>query len=371
MNLPNALQSVVFKRSLRLKIVAAGLLNAYILDHKLLTSHESLAKILDLAEDGIISVDEQQRIVLFNRGAERIFGYSFEEVKDQPLDILLPSRYAPAHQGQVKTFAKSHVTARRMGERTRIAGRRKDGTEFPAEASISKVAVNGSSTFTAIVRDISSRVAAEQHMLNSLREKEVLLKEIHHRVKNNLQVVASLLGLQSRSAADEQVRRMLLESQNRVYAMALLHESLYQSKNLSHIDLPNHIRQLASHLVHSYGVADGRVRLEMELDDLYLDLDAAVSCGLIINELVSNSLKYGFPNGRSGEIRIELHANPNGAVELIVADDGVGFDTDLDLSTTKTLGLRLVHMLTEQLGGEIKLRSNGGAEARLSFRISA
>jgi len=341
------------------------------LDHKLLTSPDSLAKILDLAEDAIISLDEHQRIVMFNHGAERMFLYSAEEVKGQPLDILLPARLAGSHREQVGAFAKLPISARRMTERSRILGRRKDGTEFPAEASISKVSVSGSMTFTAILRDVSERVAAEEKILSALREKEVLLKEIHHRVKNNLQVVASLLGLQARSATDEKMRRMLLESQNRVHTMALLHECLYQSHNLSKIDFPDYIRQLVSHLYHSYEIQTGRVRLETELEQLYLDLDAAVACGLIINELVSNSLKYAFPDGREGVIRIELTADANHAAQLIVADNGVGHSSHFDLANAKTLGLRLIRTLTEQLGGTIELRANDGIEARLTFPVVA
>jgi PAS domain S-box-containing protein len=341
------------------------------LNHKLLTSPDSLAKILDLAEDAIISLDEQQRIVLFNHGAERMFQYSAEEVRGQPLDILLPARLAEAHRQQVRTFGRLAVAARRMSERSRIFGRRKDGTEFPAEASISKVAVKGSMTFTAILRDVTDRAAAEEKILSALREKEVLLKEIHHRVKNNLQVVASLLGLQSRSATDEQMRRMLLESQNRVHTMALLHECLYQSHNLSRIDFPDYIRQLVSHLYHSYEVQTGRVHLETKLQRLYLDLDAVVACGLIINELVSNSLKYAFPDCREGIIRIELTADSDHTAKLTVADNGVGFVGQFDLANAKTLGLRLVRTLAEQLGGTIELRMQGGAEARLTFPVVA
>ena len=316
-------------------------------------------------------MDEHQQIVLFNHGAERMFQYSAEEVKGQPLDILLPARLAETHREQVGRFAKSPDSARRMGERSRILGRRKDGTEFPAEASISKVSVKGSVAFTAILRDITEHVAAEEKIRSSLREKEVLLKEIHHRVKNNLQVVASLLGLQSRSAADEHTRRMLLESQNRVHTMALLHECLYQSHNLSQIDFPDYIRQLVSHLYHSYEIQTGHVRLETKLDQLYLDLDAAVACGLIINELVSNSLKYAFPDGRQGVIRIELTADANHMARLIVADNGVGHAGHPDLAHAKTLGLRLVRTLAEQLGGTIELRANNGAEAQLTFPLVA
>ncbi len=340
------------------------------MDHKLLTSPEALAKILDLAEDAIISVDERQRIVLFNRGAERMFGYSAQEMKDQPLDVLLPANAAEAHRRHMRTFEKSTASSRGMIERSEIRGRRKNGTEFPAEASISKVDVNGSMTFTAILRDVTERAAAQEKIMNSLREKEVLLKEIHHRVKNNLQVIASLLGLQARSATDERMRRMLLESQNRVHTMALLHENLYQSPNLSQIDLPDYIRQLVSHLYHSYGTDPALIRLETKLDALNLDPDSAVACGLIVNELVSNCLKHAFPDGRKGVMRVELHVDANNRAELIVADDGIGLRSESELETAATLGLRLVRTLAEQLGGAIQLRSNAGAEAQLTFPVA-
>ena len=326
-----------------------------------------IAKILDLADDAIISVDDSQRILLFNQGAERIFGFSAAEAIGKPLDILLPGRLAELHRRHIRDFMTSAQSARRMGERGDILGQRKDGTEFAAEASISKVIVDDQMRMTVILRDVSRRVAAEEKIKLSLREKEALLREIHHRVKNNLQVVSSLLGLQSRGVSEEQTRMMLEESQNRVQSMAMLHESLYHSGNLSEIDFPEYVRQLASHLFQSYGVGPERIRLRTNLDNLNLGLDAAVPCGLIINELVSNSLKHAFPSGEEGEIRIELRESPEGMVKLIVADSGVGFDTSAP--SRKTLGLRLVRMLAEQLGAKVEMQSRGGTETQLTFSL--
>lgn len=341
------------------------------LDHARLTSSDPLAKILDLADDAIVSIDEDQHIVLFNQGAERIFGYTYDELAGKSLDILLPPRHITIHRRHIRDFATSNTSARRMGERSEIRARRKDGSEFPAEASISKVSVNGKTMFTVILRDVTGRVAAEEQIRNSLREKEALLKEIHHRVKNNLQVVSSLLGLQSRVVADDATRRMFQESQNRIHSMALLHESLYQSNNLSRIDFPEYIRQLAAHLFHSYGVPADRIHLRTDLDRLYLNLDAAVPCGLIINELISNSLKYAFPDGRQGEVRVELREQPDHTARLVVSDNGIGLRSDIDWETARSLGLRLVRTLADQLGAKLEVQSREGTTVQLTFSAMA
>lgn len=333
----------------------------------LVSPGDPLARIFDLADDAIISVDEQQRILLFNQGAERIFGFSSEEVQGKALDVLLPGRLVGIHRRHLREFANANVSARRMGERSEILGRRKDGTEFPAEASISKVDIDGRKMYTVILRDVTRRVMAEEQLRMSLREKEALLREIHHRVKNNLQVVSSLLALQSRAVADEQMRKMFQESQNRVHSMALLHETIYQSENLSRVDFSEYVRQLSAHLFRSYGVAPEQVRLELKLEPLYLTMDAAVPCGLIINELVSNSLKYAFPEGREGEVCIGLNEEPAGTARVVVSDNGVGLKSNIDWTTTRSLGLRLVRSLSEQLGAKLEILSQAGTEAILSF----
>lgn len=323
--------------------------------------------IIDLAEDAIISIDHNQHMILFNRAAERIFGYRAAEVLGRPLDLLLPQRVAALHRREVRNFEKAPEEARRMAERREIFGRRKDGLEFPAEASISKADVDGEWIFTVILRDVTERKLAEKDMRTSLDEKEALLKEIHHRVKNNLQVISSLLGLQSRLIVDPATRRAFQESQNRVHSMALVHERLYQSESLSEIDSQEYVGELTAHLFISYGVSTSRVKLSLQVDKAPMNMDAAVPCGLVLNELVSNCLKYAFPDGRKGEIRIALRRNKDRLTHLVVADDGVGLPADTTLWSTKSLGLRLVRILADQMGAAVEVNSGGGTEVRLNF----
>jgi two-component sensor histidine kinase len=227
---------------------------------------------------------------------------------------------------------------------------------------------------------IAERVRAEKQLVASLKEKEVLLQEIHHRVKNNLQVVSSLLNLQSNYVQDGSALEMFRESQNRILSMALIHEKLYRSRNLSRIDLGEYIKTLTSDLVGSYTSRSGPVNLTVDAADVFLSVEKAVPCGLIVNELVSNALKHAFPehtntaadlrNGKESEIRIHLATNGGQNVSLVVGDNGVGLPQDLNLATADSLGLRLVYTLTNQLDGTIAVRNKNGAEFELAFDTS-
>jgi two-component sensor histidine kinase len=199
----------------------------------------------------------------------------------------------------------------------------------------------------------------------SLHEKEILLKEIHHRVKNNLQVTSSLLRLQSLQLRDENARAMLRDSQDRIRAMALAHEMLYRSRDLSTVDFAEYARSLVAHLSRSYGVRAGQIALRVQIDKVFLGLDVAVPLGLIVNELVTNSFKHAFPNERKGEIMLGLRAPSDTTYELTVADDGVGIPPGHD--TNGSLGLQLVHTLTEQLEGHLELQADVGTEFRIAF----
>ena len=216
-------------------------------------------------------------------------------------------------------------------------------------------------------QEIAERQQAKEHLQRSLDEKEVLLKEIHHRVKNNLQIVSSLIDLQARQASDPQIEQMFRDSRDRIRSMALLHEKLYQSIDLTHIDLPDYIQILSGELFHSYGAMPDLISLEVQVDEISLGINEAIACGLIINELVSNALKHAFPEGRSGKICISLHVSNSDKLCLMVSDDGVGLPANLDLPHTQSLGLKLVASLTNQLKGELEFSTTTGANFRVTF----
>jgi two-component sensor histidine kinase/CheY-like chemotaxis protein len=202
-------------------------------------------------------------------------------------------------------------------------------------------------------------------LAESLAEKEVLLKEIHHRVKNNLQVIASLLKMQAAAIEDPTLATALRESQNRVESMAMIHEQLYQTGDLRVVDLAEHASLLVNNLLDSYGVDDGRIAARVEIAPLPLGVDRAIPLGLILNELVSNALKHAFPEGRRGTIRIEC-ARGGGRIEIAVRDDGCGIGEPA-ARRKKSLGLEIVNILTKQLKGTLTVESGSGATFRISF----
>lgn len=219
-----------------------------------------------------------------------------------------------------------------------------------------------------VARDITYRKEAEKQIKKSLKEKEMLLREIHHRVKNNMQIISSLLYLQSGYIKDKKYIEMFRDSQNRINSMSLIHEKLYRSKDLVKIGLNEYIRDLANSLFQSHGVKTDTIVLNINVDNVSLGIDQAIPCGLIINELINNSLKYAFPEDRKGEMNISLHLNGDNMVELVISDTGVGFPSDLDFRKTESLGLRLVTILAEdQLHGKIDLNRSRGTEFKIRF----
>ena len=214
---------------------------------------------------------------------------------------------------------------------------------------------------------LMARVSMESQLKESLRDKETLIMEVHHRVKNNLQVVQSLLSLQSMQVQDAEARGYFNESENRVQAISMIHEKLYRSEDLSSLELSEYVNDLVRELILSFGVSSSDVTVNVDIPEREMDIDALIPCGLIINELVSNAFKYAFPSGAKGSLHISIKPTPEGMTELVVRDDGPGLVTGFDISSTRSLGLRLVNSLVRQLKGVLEIKQEGGVEFRIVF----
>jgi PAS domain S-box-containing protein len=317
--------------------------------------------LVERAADALFLHDMDGRFMDVNKQACESLGYTRDE-------LMAMSVWDVVQDYDMEGIRKLWEDAMTQGPITLYGTHRcKDGRMFPVEVRIGLFEANENRYILALARDITERKKAEAQIRESLHEKEVLLKEIHHRVKNNLQVIYSLLNLQSGSIRDPRDRDMIRECQNRIKSMAIIHETLYQSRDLARVNLANYIRSLADNLFRSYGVNGEAVRLDVRVSDVYLGFDTAIPCGLIINELISNSLKYAFPEGREGRISIDLHPEDHDRYALTVRDDGVGLPPDLDFRDTRTLGLQLVTTLTDQLEGAIVLHRERGTEFKITF----
>lgn len=211
--------------------------------------------------------------------------------------------------------------------------------------------------YQSVGQDITDARMFQENTNRALKEKEILLKEIHHRVKNNMQIISSLLSLQSNYIVDDKDKRLFEDSQNRVRSMALVHEKLYKSENLSEIDFEDYINTLVQEIKYTYYELGVNVRISVQAKNIFISIDTAIPCALIVNELLSNSLKYAFPGGKKGEINIDCTRHEDGKNKLVFSDNGVGMPENIDIKDTDTLGLKLVYSLTMQLKGEISLNT--------------
>ena len=346
-----------------------------------LTNSEAKYRLLiEQAEEGIWIVDSDYRTTFVNASLAGMFGYRPEEMLGRHVVEFMPDSAREAHMKRVRE--------RLAGKSERFEQQfvRKDGSTFWVIASTSPVFEKGEvagafSMLTDITdrktaeglqkrftEELEQKVIARTEALNtSLQEKVVLLREVHHRVKNNLQIIISLMNLQMRKADDTRLRELLQETQDRVRAMSLVHEKLYVSEDLSHISLHSYLHSLVSQLFSSHGDIAGKVTLHLEFDPIMSDISTAISLGLIVNELVSNSLKHAFPDGASGGLTVAGRVKDGGIV-MTVSDDGIGLPAGFDWRNTPTLGLHLVSAMVRQLNGRIE-RVNVGKGTMFSVVI--
>jgi PAS domain S-box-containing protein len=315
---------------------------------------------------GIILGDCTGKIFFWNKGAENIFLYGASEAIGKSLTFIMPEIYREEYRKGIEQFL---LTERPevIPRKAEIVGLRKNWSKFPLGFSLTPSEVKGKIFFIGIARDLTEQKRAEDGMKASLREKERILQEIQRQVQNNLQAIYSLIGLQFELLKEKQVLNMLKESRKRIQSIALMAEKLNQAKGLGKIDFANYIRNLAGRLFQSYEVDPDQVHLELDVENAFLDVKTAITCGMIASELISNSLKYAFPGGRKGGVNIDFHQEQERKYRLSVRDNGVGLPKDIDFRKPKSMGLQVVNDLVSQLEGEIKLDRRGGTRFQVWF----
>lgn len=340
-------------------------------DPHILEIQRNLKEISDykyaLDESCIVAITDQKGIIKHvNNNFCKISKYSAEELIGRDHRII-NSGFHP------KEYIKNLWVTIANGQiwRGELRNKAKDGTIYWVDTTIVPFLDESQKPYqyVAIRADITSRKLAEESVKASLKEKEVLIREVYHRTKNNMQVISSLLGLKAAYLEDEVIKGILQDMKDRIQTISLVHQKLYQSKNLSIVDLKDYVTDLVNLILSSHTNDKNKITLQLELDSVDVELDTAVPCGLIINELISNSLKYAFPGDRKGIIKVILKKLDEEDVEISVSDNGVGISEGIDYMNKNTLGLQLFRSISEdQLGGKIKIDSNNGMTFNLRFK---
>jgi len=366
LNLGATLQVIIFSFGIAERITGLQKERARAME-ALSASEEKYRTLVENAIE-VIFVTQDLMIKFENTNALKASGFSSEEVHSRPfLDFVHPDD----RETMVERFRK-RVSGEPVSNYFHFRIISKTGEVRWMEISAVSIQWEGKPAVLNFMNDITERKLAEERLRESLTEKEVLLKEIHHRVKNNMQIVSSLLSLQMDFIKNEEDRDIFVESQNRVHTMALIHEKLYQSHDLVNINFGEYLENLVNSLMHSYQVSPGAVRIVSRVDDIFLSIDVAIPCALIINEIISNSLKHAFPEGRAGEITISMEreeAEKGEGYLLSVGDNGVGLAPSVDRETPRTLGIQLIRTLVRQLRGAVEIQTEGGTRYVITFPV--
>ena len=323
-------------------------------DVALSVSTEFIGRAFNATTIGMVIVDARGRIAVTNPHLQRMLGYEPSEMLGQPIEMLVPERLRDVHVDFRRRYL-AEPSARPMGAGRDLHARRKDGTEVPVEIGLHPIGDAARPLVLSTIVDITERKQREERIEAALREKELLLGEIHHRVKNNLQIIDSLLNLQVRRVDDAEVQAALRDSQNRIRSMWLIHQTLYQSRDFALVDFNAFLGRFLPTLMEATALDRERIALTVEAEQVRLPINLAIPCGLIVNELVTNALKHAFPGGRAGKLRVELARGSPTEVLIAVSNDGVPVRADFDIEHDRTLGMQLVTLLAAQLQGRVEL----------------
>ena len=335
------------------------------MEKKLKESEARYKSLVEKARIAILIDDKDGNLKYFNDRLCEVFGYRREELEGKTILTLVH----PEDRETVIHLHRSRVSGKKVESSYEFKGIKKDGTalfcEVDAVVLREKNQVIGTRSY---VRDITESKKDKMRIEDSLREKEVLLREVHHRVKNNMQVISSLLALQSANIEDEDILEIFRESRGRIKTMAMVHEKLYGSEELSKVDLSKYIDSLAHYLFQSFGIDSEKIVLKKDIEKISLDINTAIPLGLLLNELISNSLKHGFPDKEKGEVRVSMVRTGDERLKLVVSDNGVGVKDEIDMNKPGSFGLQLVNMLIEQLHGDMKIERDEETSFVITFK---
>lgn len=319
-------------------------------------AEEMIHLAVEASPNGMVMTNHEGKIMMVNTTTEALFGYQREELLGQSIEVLIPESHRAHHPALRSDFIK-HPSTRAMGHGRDLHGQHKNGKEFPVEVGLNPIQTPRGVMVLASVIDITERKSQEEQLKAALKEKDLLLSEIHHRVKNNLQIIDSLLGMQSDMLNNSAAISVLKESQNRVKSMALIHQVLYQSLDFSRTDFSSFIQSLVDNLSVSYALDASRIVVNIDTDqEVLLPIDVSIPLGLILNELCTNAMKYAFTESRCGHIDISLKRQNPEQLLVCISDDGVGIPDDFDIENTQSLGLQLVQLLSEQISAELTIQ---------------
>jgi len=334
-----------------------------LIDHecKLIESEKRYRMIFENANDGIIIHDTEGNIFDVNKNMYTRLGYSKDEMFKMRLADLVSPEYAVKIEDRTKDLEKDGVAIFESGDR------RKDGSILPVEVSARTIEYKGQKAILSVVREITQRKMAEDLIKSTLEEKDILLQEIQNQVKRNIQALSVILKYQSRKTRDRDTSQSLKNMNERLESFAKIYEKFYQYKNYSRIDFSSFVKWQTKRLFSQHKTGITNVLLKREVENIYLGIHHAIPCGLIIQELVSNSLNHAFPEGREGEIVVRMQQKKNGSTRLIIKDNGIGLPSGMDLFNKKAVGLRLVKDFVKQIDGTIHSNPSHGIQFTISF----
>jgi PAS domain S-box-containing protein len=326
---------------------------------------EALNAITSSARDGIVMIDNAGNISFWNEAATRILGYGRDEVMGDNLhERIIPHRYLDSYRTYYPHFQETGEGAA-VGKTLELAAIRKDGTEIPVDLSLSAMRLKGKWCAVGIIRDVTERKKAEAEQARSMEEKSVLLRELQHRVKNSMAMIVGLVELEADRAAGADTQKVLYQVRDRVMSLSHLYDLLYRAEEIKEVRLDQYLEKMCSSLFDSYISDTSRISLHMDMDVVRMQVRSAIAIGLIVNETMTNSLKYAFPHGRSGIVGLSLRAVPEGLL-LVVYDDGAGLPADFNAMQSKGMGSMLIRMMVEQLRGSYAIEREKGTVYRIT-----